>query len=169
MKEVYQSLVAVEPFTLVVTILNLFVQLFIIKKFFLDKILQVIDRRRETADRKLADAESARQEAQSIKQTYETNLLQAKAEAGQILAKAKKTAEVRSEAILRDTQTQVAQLKEKAARDIAQEKKKALNEAKNEISHIAIVIAGKVVGRSLSEGDKTRLVDDFIDGLGEDL
>jgi len=169
MKEVYQSLVAVEPVTLVVTILNLFVQLLIIKKFFLDKILQVIDRRRETADRKLADAESARQEAQSIKQTYETNMLRAKTEAGQILADARKRADARSEEILRNAQTQVAQIKEKAARDIAQEKKKAINDAKNEISHIAIVIAGKVVGRSLSEGDKTRLVDDFIDGLGENL
>ena len=51
--------------------------------------------------------------------------------------------------------------------DIAREKKKALNEAKDEISVIAIDIAGKVVGKNLSGEDQTRLVDDFIHRLGE--
>ena len=60
MKELYQSLVAVEPFTLVVTILNLFVQLFIIKKFFLDKILKIIDQRREATDKEIAEAVAAK-------------------------------------------------------------------------------------------------------------
>lgn len=167
MKELYQSLVAVEPFTLVVTILNLFVQLFIIKKFFLDKILKVIDQRREAADKEITEAQAARQEAQAIKETYENNMLQAKTEAGQILANAKKTADARSEEIIRDAQAQAVQLKQKAAQDIQQEKKKALNEAKDEISDIAMSIAGKVVGRSLNDADQTQLVDEFIDRLGD--
>ena len=49
------------------------------------------------------------------------------------------------------------------------EKKKALNEAKNEISEMAMSIAEKVVGRSLDEADQQRLVEQFIDELGEDL
>lgn len=169
MKELYQSLVAVEPVTLVVTILNLFVQLFIIKKFFLDKILKVIDQRREAADKEITEAEAAKQEAQAIKETYENNMLQAKAEAGQILANAKKTADARSEEIIRDAQAQAVQLKQKAARDIRQEKKKALNEAKDEISDIAMSIACKVVDCSLSDADQTRLVNTFIDQLGDGL
>ena len=167
MKELYQSLVAVEPFTLIVTILNLFVQLIIVKKFFLDKVLAVIDQRREATDRQIAEAEAAKQEAQTIKETYEENMLQAKTEAGQILANAKKTADARSEEIIRDAQAQAVQIKQKAALDIAQEKKKALNEAKDEISDIAMSIAGKVVGRSLNEADQSQLVDEFIDRLGD--
>ena len=167
MKELYQSLVAVAPFTLIVTILNLFVQLIIVKKFFLDKVLAVIDQRREATDRQIAEAEAAKQEAQTIKETYEENMLQAKTEAGQILANAKKTADARSEEIIRDAQAQAVQIKQKAALDIAQEKKKALNEAKDEISDIAMSIAGKVVGRSLNEADQSQLVDEFIDRLGD--
>lgn len=167
MKEIYQSFVAVEPLTLVVVILNLFVQLFIVKKFFLDKIMKVIDQRREAADKEITEAEAARQEAQVIKETYENNMLQAKEEAGQILAHARKTADARSEEIIRDAQAQAVQIKQKAARDIEQEKKKALNEAKDEISDIAMSIAGKVVGRSLNEADQTQLVDEFIDRLGD--
>ena len=169
MEAVYQSLVAVEPFTLIVTILNLFLQMFIVKKFLLDKVIQVLDQRREAADKEISEAESARLEAQAIKETYENNMNQAREEAGQILAHARKTADERSEEIIRDAQSQAIQLRQKAAQDIAQEKKKALNDAKDEISDIAMAIAGKVVGRSLNEQDQTQLVDAFINELGEGL
>ena len=49
----------------------------------------------------------------------------------------------------------------------AQEKKKALNDAKDEISVIAMAIAGKVVGRELNADDQSKLVDSFIEELGE--
>lgn len=164
-----QALVAVEPFTLIVVILNLFLQLFLIKKFLLDKIMKVIDQRRAEADKEITDAEKAKEEALTIKETYENNMRQAKAEAGEILAHARKTADQRSEEIIRDAQDQAVQIKQKAAEDIAQEKKKALNDAKDEISDIAMAIAGKVVGHSLNAEDQTALVDEFIDQLGEGL
>lgn len=167
--EVYQSLVAVEPFTLVVTILNLFLQMFLVKKFLLDKVLKVLDQRRAAADKEITEAEQAKAEAFAIKETYEANMRQAKAEAGEILEQAKKTADSRSEEILRQAQAQAVQIKQKASQDIAQEKKKAINEAKDEISDIAMTIAGKVVGRSLQEADQSRLVDEFIAELGEGL
>ena len=49
------------------------------------------------------------------------------------------------------------------------EKKKALNDAKDEISGIAMAIAEKVVGRELSEADQSDLINAFIDGLGEQV
>lgn len=169
MDTLYQSLVAVEPTTLIVTILNLFLQMFLIKKFLLDKVLAVLDQRRKTADQQISEAESARQEALTIKKTYEDNMLRAKKEAGELLARAQKTAEARGEEILREAQSQAAQMKHKAVQDIAQEKKKALNDAKNEIADMAMAIAGKVVERNISDEDQTRLVDRFIDELGEGL
>lgn len=167
MDTLYQSLVAVEPFTLVVTILNLFLQLFLIKKFLLDKVMAVLEQRRQQADAQIADAETAKREALAMRQEYDENLQNAKQEAGQILRDAQKNATLRSEEILRDAQSQASQLKQKAAADIAQEKKKALNDAKNEISQIAMTIAGKVVGRSITGEDQSRLVEQFIDELGE--
>ena len=169
METLYQSLVAVEPTTLIVTILNLFLQLFIIKKYFLDKILAVIDKRREEANDQIAEAENANAQAQALKQSYEQNLQEAREEAGQILQNAKKTAAHRSEQILRDAQQQVVQMKRKAESDIAQEKKKALNDAKDEIADIAMQIAGKVVGHSITGEDHARLVNRFIRDLGEQV
>lgn len=167
MDGVYQALVAIEPFTLIVTILNLFLQLFLIKKFLLNKVMKVLDDRRKETDRQITDAENARAEALTIKKTYEENMHRAEVEAGEILANAKKTATTRSEEIIRDAHSQAVQIKQKAAADIAQEKKKVLNDAKDEISEIALTIAGKVLGRELNDSDQNRLVDQFIENLGD--
>ena len=165
--ELYQSLVSVNPITLIAQICNLFIQLFVFKKFFWDKIVAVIDARREAADKEIVEAENAKAEALSIKQTYEENMLQARAQADQILQSAQKSAVARSEEIIGQAQQQAAQIKAKASADIAQEKKKALNDAKDEISVIALAIAGKVVGRELDAQDQSKLVDSFIEELGE--
>ena len=59
-----------------------------------------------------------------------------------------------------------AQIKQKAASEIEMEKKKALNDAKNEISGLAMAIAGKVVARELNSADQEQMIDRFIDELG---
>lgn len=167
MNELYQSLVAVEPFTLIVTILNLFLQLYLLKRFFLDKVLRVLDQRRSAADRQMEQAENAKQEALTMKQTYEENLHQTRQMTEQILEEAQKTAIDRSAQIVYQAQEQAAKLKQKAVGEIAQEKKKARNEAKDEIADMAMNIAEKVVGRVLTPKEHSRLVDEFIQQLGE--
>ena len=169
METLYQSLVAVEPVTLIANICNLFIQMLIIKKFFLDKILAVLDQRRNAADKEISDAKTAKDEALSIKKTYEENMLQANAKANEILAAAQKNAAERSEKIIAEAQFSAAQIKSKASADIAQEKKKAINDAKNEISGLAMAIAGKVVERELAESDQQGLIDRFIDELGDQV
>ena len=157
MDAIYQSLVAVNPVTLIAQICNLFLQMFVVKKFFLNKVLAILD------------AQNAREEAMTIKATYEENMRQAKAEATALLAQAQKTASARSEEIINQAQAQAVQLKEKAAADIAQEKKKALNDAKDEISGISMAIAEKVVERQLNAADQQKLIAQFIDELGDAL
>ena len=64
--DLYQSLVTVNPVTLIAQICNLFIQLFFVKKFFLDKIKAILDQRREAADKQITDAEAAKAEAMAI-------------------------------------------------------------------------------------------------------
>ena len=165
--DLYQSLVTVNPVTLIAQICNLFIQLLIVKIFFLDKIKAVLDKRRETADKQVADAEAAKSEAAAIKQTYEENMRQAKTKADDMILSAQKTAAQRSEEIISQAQKQAAQIKTKAASDIEMEKKKAINEAKNEISELAMAIAGKVVARELNDADQDGMIDRFIEELGD--
>ena len=169
MDTLYQSLVTVNPVTLIAMICNLFLQLLIVKIFFLDKIKAILDQRREAADKQITDAENAKAEALAIKQTYEQNMLQAKAKADELLQTAQRTANSRSEGIISQAQQQAAQIKSKAADDIAMEKKKALNDAKDEISGLAMAIAGKVVARELNAEDQANMIDRFIDELGDNV
>ena len=168
MDTLYQSLVTVNPVTLIAQICNLFIQLLIVKIFFLDKIKAILDQRREAADKQINEAETAKSEALAIKKTYEQNMLEAKAKADDLLLTAQRTANSRSEEIISQAQQQAAQIKSKAAADIELEKKKAINEAKNEISDLAMAIAGKVVERELKDSDQASLIDGFIRELGDE-
>ena len=165
--DLYQSLVTVNPVTLIAQICNLFIQLFFVKKFFLDKIKAILDQRREAADKQITDAEAAKAEAMAIKAAYEKNMEEAKAKADDLLMNAQRTANSRSEEIIGQAQAAAAQIKSKASADIEMEKKKAINDAKNEISGLAMAIAGKVVERELNSADQADLIDRFIDELGD--
>ena len=165
--DLYQSLVTVNPITLIAQICNLFLQLLIVKIFFLDKIKAILVQRREAADKEITDAQAAKEEAMTIKATYEENMRQSKAKADALLLSAQQTASIRGEEIIQDAQRTAVQIKQKAEADIAQEKKKAINDAKNEISEMALAIAGKVVCRELNAADQASLVDSFIAELGD--
>ena len=165
--DLYQSLVTVNPVTLIAQICNLFIQLFFVKKFFLDKIKAILDQRREAADKQITDAEAAKAEAMAIKAAYEKNMAESKAQADDILMNAQRSANARSEEIISQAQATAAQIKSKASADIEMEKKKAINDAKNEISGLAMAIAGKVVERELNTADQADLIDRFIEELGE--
>jgi len=167
--DLYQSLVTVNPVTLIAQICNLFIQLFLAKKFFLDKVKAILDQRREAADKEITDAQAARAEAEVIKQTYEQNMREARAKADDLLLNAQRTANSRSEEIIGQAQQAAAQIKQKAAADIEMEKKKAINDAKDEISDLAMAIAGKVVERELNEADQVQLIDRFIEELGDNV
>ena len=167
--DLYQSLVTVNPVTLIAQICNLFLQMFLVKVFFLDKIKAIIDARREAADKEITDARTAKDEAMVIKATYEQNMLESKAEAEKILQSAQQTAAKRGEQIISDAQKTAVAMKQRAEAEIAQEKKRVLNETKDEISEIAMAIAGKVVGRELTASDHAQMVDSFIDKLGDEV
>ena len=165
--ELYQALITLDGWTFLAQICNLMIQLVIFKKFLLKPIKQMIADRKAKADSEIADAQKLRTEAEAMKAEYEQNLQNARTEANQIVATAQKTATARSEEIVGEARAQAAALKQKAEADIAQERKKAVNEVKDEIGGIAMEIASKVVEREISEKDHKDLIDEFIKNVGE--
>ena len=165
--ELYQALITMDGWTFLAQVCNLMIQLVIFKKFLLKPIKQVIADRKAKADSEIADAQKLRTEAEAMKAEYEQNLQNARTEANQIVAAAQKTATARSEEIVGEARAQAAALKQKAEADIAQERKKAVNEVKDEIGGIAMEIASKVVEREISEKDHKDLIDEFIKNVGE--
>ena len=178
--ELYQALITLDGWTFLAQICNLMIQLLIFKKFLLNPVKKVIAERKAKADSEIADAQKLRTEAEAMKAEYEQNLQNARAEANQIVARAQKTATARGEEIVGEARAQAsptisspraraqaAALKQKAEADIAQERKKAVNEAKDEIGGMAMEIASKVVEREIKEADHKDLIDEFIKNVGE--
>lgn len=162
-----QDLVTIVPWNFVATIANLFIQVYLIKRFLFKPINEVLEKRRAKADEEIQQAVKAKEEAQAIKTEYEKNMEEAKNKANDIMVTAQKTAAIQSEDMLKETSRQIAAMKEKAEKDIAQEKKKAVNEIKNEIGDMAMEIAGKVIEREIRESDHAKLIDEFIENVGE--
>lgn len=165
--QLYQALITLDGWTFLAQVCNLMIQLVIFKKLLLNPVKKVIAERKAKADSQIADAEKLRTEAEAMKAEYEQNLQNARTEAYQIVAAAQKTAAARSEELLGEARAQAAALKQKAEADIAQERKKAVNEVKDEIGGMAMEIASKVVEREIKEADHQDLIDEFIKNVGE--
>ena len=162
-----QELVGLVPWTFVAQICNLFIQMYLIKRFLFKPVNDMLEKRRALADAQIREAEQAKADADAIKTEYEQNMKEAKEKANEILITAQKTAALQSEEMLKEAASQAAALKSKAESDIAQEKRKAVNEIKDEIGGMAVEIAGKVIEREISEEDHTKLIDEFIANVGE--
>ena len=165
--QLYQALITLDGWTFLAQICNLMIQLVIFKKLLLNPVKKVIAERKAKADSQIADAEKLRTEAEAMKAEYEQNLQNARNEANQIVASAQKTAAARTEEMLGEARAQAPALKQKAEADIAQERKKAVNEVKDEIGGMAMEIASKVVEREIKEADHKDLIDEFIKNVGE--
>ena len=162
-----QELVGLVPWTFVAQICNLFIQMYLIKRFLFKPVNEMLEKRRALADAQIREAEQAKADADAIKTEYEQNMKEAKEKANEILTTAQKTAALQSEEMLKEAASQAAALKSKAESDIAQEKRKAVNEIKDEIGGMAVEIAGKVVEREISEADHQAQIDEFIRNVGD--
>ena len=151
-----QELVGIVPWNFIATICNLFIQVYLIKRFLFKPINEMLEKRKAKADAQIQDAVKAKEEAQAMKAEYEKNMQEAKNRANDIVMTAQKTAAIQSEEMLKEASSQVTAMKEKA-----------VNEIKGEIGGMAVEIAGKVIEREISEEDHAKLIDEFIENVGE--
>ncbi len=156
-------------FTSLFTLINTVALFLVAKKFLFVPVMKMITDRQQEIDDMYADAGQAKQSAKALENEYRQKLAMAAQTSEKMVKEAVARGQAREEEILRQANLEAAAIMDKASADIAQEKKKALNDAKDEISVIALSIAGKVVGRELNAVDQAGLVDSFIEELGGDL
>lgn len=162
-----QPLVTLVPWTMIAQFLNLMIQLFLIKKFLFKPINEILEKRRQMTDKEIDDARQAKAEADDLKNQYESGIANAREEAARIVQSAQKEAQGRADELVQEAQAKAAGIKAQAEADIAQERKKAINEVKNEIGGLAMDIASKVVEKEINEEDHKKLIDQFIQNVGE--
>ena len=164
----FESFLGVNPWTALFILLNTLTIFFVAKKFLFKPVMKIISDRQKEIDDLYADAGAAKEQARQFQESYQQKLSAAQETSDRIVKEAVARGQSREEQIIRDANAQAAAIMDKASRDIAQEKKKAINDAKNEISDLAMAIAGKVVGHALEGADQASLIDGFIRELGDE-
>lgn len=159
----------INVFTALFTLVNTLVLFFVLKKYLFQPVMKMITDRQQEIDDMYTDAGQAKQQAQKLQSEYETKLADAMQTGERLVKEAVVRGQAREEEILRNANAQADAIRQKAQADIAREKKKAIDDAKDEIAGLAMDIAGKVVGKSLNQGEQSALVDQFIDELGDSL
>ena len=120
-----QELVGIVPWTFIAQICNLFIQMYLIKRFLFKPINEMLEKRRAAADAEITDAEAAKKEPTPSKRNMSRICRRPRQRPTEILESARKTATLQSEKIVKEASEQAAALKNKAEKEIAQEKKES--------------------------------------------
>ena len=164
----FESFVGVNFWTCLFTLLNLLILYKFMKKLLFKPVKNMIDTRQQEIDGLYADANQSKTDAAALKEQYEHRLAEANAESEEILKVANRKAQLRQEEILRDAQEKAAQTLRRADEQVEMEKKRAMNEIKNDVSVMAVDIAAAVLARDINQEEHSALIDSFIDKLGDE-
>lgn len=165
--EKYLSFVSVDLWTTIFTWGNLVILLLLMKKFLFKPVRAVIEKREQEITKMYEDAEQKEAQASEMKASYEASIANAKAEAGEIVKNATAAARKTEEQIISDAQTRAEAMLTKAQAQIEADRIKTIESVKSDISGMAVGIASKVIEKDINEDDHRKLIDEFINELGD--
>jgi len=148
-------------------IANFFILLLILKKFAYKPLLNMLDERKKSIEDAINNAETAKVEAEKLRKDYESRLAEAKQEAQDVIAKATKLGEEMKNDIVTNAQNEATKAIQRAQEEIAREKDQAIAALRDEVAILAVMAAGKVLGKAVSVEDHQKLVRDFVAEVGD--
>ncbi|MDT3698333.1 MAG: F0F1 ATP synthase subunit B [Thermincola sp.] len=148
-------------------VVNFLILLWILKKFAYKPILSMLDERKKSIEDAINNAESAKTEAANLRKEYETRLAEAKQEAQDIIAKATKLGEEMKNDIVANAQAEATKAIQRAQEEINREKDQAIAALRDEVATLAVMAAGKVLGKAISVEDHQKLVNEFVTEVGD--
>jgi len=153
--------------TVIWAIINFLVILAVLYKFAYNPVMKFLDNRSQEIADNIAAAERNRSESEALLKEYQEKIAQASKEAQEIIARANKFSEEERNRILAQTRDEAAAMLEKARLEIQRERDEALFALRQEVSTLAVMAAEKILSRNLNKEDNQRLVDDFLNEVGE--
>jgi F-type H+-transporting ATPase subunit b len=136
-------------------------------KYAFPPILQTLDERERKIKESLEQADRHRAEAEQKMQEYEAKLKSATKEADTMLAAAKDRAQRIMEENEQRLRAETQRSREDATREIEQERRRAIQDIRNQTTEMALLVAEKVVGRSLTDADHKRMADEALASVAE--
>jgi F-type H+-transporting ATPase subunit b len=147
------------------TLLAFLVALFVLRKYAWPAITDALDKRQRAIEESIDVAERTRSEAQQLLQEYRDRLREARAQADEIVARARKAGEVHERETLEKARVQREELMQQTRRDIDAETRRAIQEIRNEVADLTVMATEKVTRKSLDEADQRRLVEEALNEL----
>ena len=161
------DIISVNFWQIILSLVNLLIIYRIMKKFLFKPVQRVMSAREAQVTRIYSEADESRDSANQMKQEYEQKLAGARQEADTMIKTAAQTAQLRGDQIVAEAKEQATHVRQKAEREIAQQKQQMLQDVRSEISELAVDIASKVVEREINQKDYDGFVNDFIQNVGD--
>ncbi|SET85496.1 ATP synthase F0 subcomplex B subunit [Lacrimispora sphenoides] len=150
-----------------VTGINIFILFFALSYMLFNPVREVLEKRRQRIAGELKNAADDKEAARAMKEEYEARLLEVKKEAEGILEDARKRAKQREAEIITEAREEADRIVTRGSREVELERKKALDDMKDQIISIASVMAGKVVAASIDTTVQDALIDETLKEMGE--
>jgi F-type H+-transporting ATPase subunit b len=135
---------------------------FVLIKIAFPKIREAVAAREKKIQSDLEAAEGAKNEAQTQLDDYKKQLAEARAEANKIIEEARQSAEEVRKDLIAKSEKEADQIVERAQEQIRAERQRTIQELKSQVADMSILLAEKVVGRSLDGPTQRELVDAYI-------
>lgn len=148
--------------------INIFILFFALSYLLFNPARAFLEKRRQKIADELNQAAQDQKDAAEMKAEYEAKLKAVNKEADAILEEARRKAKRREVEIIDEAKAEAARIVERAGKEIELERKKALDEMKQEVVSIASLMAGKVVAASIDTKVQDALIEETLKEMGED-
>lgn len=150
-----------------ITGVNIFILFLVLSYVCIDMVRDFIKKRQDKIKGELDFAATEKKDAIALKEEYDAKLRQINAEADEILDAARKKALKKEAEIIEEAKQEAARILARAENEIELEKKKALEDVKQEMISIASLMAAKVVAANIDTTIQDSMVDETLKEIGE--
>jgi F-type H+-transporting ATPase subunit b len=147
------------------TVLAFLVAFFVLRKYAWPAITEALDKRQRAIEESIDTAERARTEAATLLEEYRGRLREARSQAEEIIARARKAGEVSERETIEAGRAKREELLEQTRRDIEAETRRAIQEIRSEVADLTILATEKVTRKTLDSDDQKRLVEEALGEL----
>jgi F-type H+-transporting ATPase subunit b len=147
------------------TLLVFGISMFVLAKLAFPRIAEALDRRQRAIEDSIDAAEQTRKEADQILAEYRERLAEARGQADEIVARARKTGEAAETEIVAEARAKREEMMEQTRRDIEAETRRAIQEIRAEVADLTVLATEKVTRKSLTAEDQKRLVEEALSEL----
>lgn len=156
----------IDPSVLLMTLINFFILVLILRHFFWEKIGIAIQEREDYIQEQLSNAEDESQKARLYLIENERILKSSKEEGKKIIEKKKQKANKVYSEIVDDANKEAKAIVDRARLEIEREKEKAQYEIKKQVVNLAIELSAKALEEKLEDSTQRELIGDFITKVG---